>query len=131
MDNALLIPLVASIVAIISAIISPIVTSLINNRHSLKMIELNYFRNVKIKAIESYITATSDYIYDRSDSNWAKYTKSYSVATLYLDEALTKHIVSFDESIKSNQSLNLLRAQLVFLSQKLNLTLQGKGHNFE
>lgn len=58
------ITLICSILAVAIAVIAPIVTALINNIFQLKIEKQNFNQSKKLEAIEKFLKASSDSMYD-------------------------------------------------------------------
>lgn len=94
------------VIIALAGILSPSITSLINNRHNLKMKELElkyderYNQKLYIKKIfESYIKNTGTLIQNTTANNFSKYGETYGLALLYANKELKKSMIELNSLI--------------------------------
>ena len=97
--------LLAALLAAISAIISPMITAIINNRHQYRMRKLEMVQEEKIKAIQQYAEACSNYISYPNRTDLLEYSKAYGKIFLYAEKAHHKAIKEINRNIENKQYL--------------------------
>ena len=93
---------IASTIALITAIISPIITTILNNRHQIKMHNINFYESHRAEAIENYLKATGYAIQDQSSLS-EQYGKHLAEIYLYLPEELWDYIDKIDAFLRQSQ----------------------------
>ena len=74
-----------AIILLLSSIISPIITAIINNRHELKLKELDMFNKSKRVALNDFINCASNLIKTRSEADICEYFKALNKLYIFFD----------------------------------------------
>ena len=114
----------AALLAAFSAIIAPIVTSCINNRHQYRMRKLEIAQEEKIKAIQHYAEACSNYISHPARDELVEYSRAYGKIFLYTDKSCHDDIKAIDKSIENQKlqdSSNMLAKVCEALSSEMKI----------
>ena len=77
---------IAALIAAVAAIIAPVITTCLNNRHQYKMRKLEISQEEKIKAIQEYTEACSNFLIDGRSAAKSEYYKSYGKIFLYANK---------------------------------------------
>ena len=93
---------IAALVAAVAAIVAPIITSWINNRHQYKMRKLEIMQTERIRVIQHYAEACSNYISRPNQSELVEYSKSYGKIFLYAPKAIHKDIEEIQRLLDVN-----------------------------
>lgn len=88
----------AAWIALIVAIISPVITSIINNKHSTKMKQVELISQRGLSIIEQYLSIISREIYTTGVSD--TYKNFYTLIFLYAPESIHNDIEELDKTIR-------------------------------
>lgn len=88
----------AAWIALIVAIISPVITSIINNKHSAKMKQVELISQRGVSIIEQYLSIISHEIYTSGVSD--DYINFYTLIFLYAPESIHNDIEELDKAIR-------------------------------
>lgn len=92
--------LVIAVAALLVSVLSPTLTSLVNNRHTQKMIELDFDQNHRIAAIESYIHAVGLCCGNGTMDSFGEYGAHVGEIYLYLPESLWPLVDKIGDALK-------------------------------
>lgn len=101
----------AAIVAAVAAVIAPVITTWLNNRHQYKIRKLELMHVEKIKAIQEYTQACSNFLIDGRSNAQRDYYKCYGNIFLYADKKHWPKIKKLHSAIvdgNSSAASNLL-----------------------
>lgn len=85
------------------SIVLPTITTILNNRHQIKMREMNFNLDKKFAVIETYIESVGNCLELCSRVNLSQYNKAKGMLYLYVPKKLHKQINELDICIQSQQ----------------------------
>lgn len=91
------------------SIVLPTITTILNNRHQIKMREMDFNLDKKFSVIETYIESVGNCLELCSRVNLSQYNKSKGMLYLYVPKKLYKQINELDICIQ-NQQLNTAKS---------------------
>lgn len=91
------------------SIVLPTITTILNNRHQIKMREMDFNLDKKFAVIETYIESVGNCLELCSRVNLSQYNKAKGMLYLYVPKKLHKQINELDICIQ-NQQLNTAKS---------------------
>lgn len=91
-----------SVIIALCAIISPIIVALINNRHQIRMKQLEIARSHKINAFEIYLGCFEKCIKTKSNANINNYSDAFGNAMLYASSSTRTIMLKVDNAINES-----------------------------
>lgn len=79
--------IIVALITTASAVFAPVLTAWINNRHQYRMRSLELIQVERIRAIQEYVQACSDYFSPANQLNGDRYFSSYGKIFLYADKS--------------------------------------------
>ena len=96
--------IIVAMVAAISAILAPILTALLNNRHQYKIRKLELLQAERIKAIQDFLSACSNYITSYTKPTKDEYYRRYGEIFLHVNKKHWKSIEDLNADIENGQA---------------------------
>lgn len=88
-----------TIILLISSIVSPIVVAMINNKHQIKVMQLDMYEEAKRKALSDFIDCAQTTIYSSGDADATlAYIISFEKLFIYFSDVSIEAIRPFDHS---------------------------------
>lgn len=78
--------IIVALLTTASAVFAPVLTAWINNRHQYRMRKLELIQVERIRAIQEYVQACSDYFSPVNQMNGDQYFSAYGKIFLYADK---------------------------------------------
>jgi hypothetical protein len=114
--------------ALIVAIASPVLTSIINNRHQLKIKEIEMYQERRVKALENYLRSTSRLLATNLTDDLQGYGSARGEICLYISRELRDLVATMDELI-TNRDLSTAKAKLDPLIRAITEDYNDKSKN--
>lgn len=101
-----------TIILLLSSVFSPIIIALINNKHQIKVMQLDMYEEAKRKALSDFIECAQSTIYDYEDSDTLlQYIISFEKLFIYFSGISVESIKPFDHArgkiVTDNSSENI------------------------
>lgn len=110
--------IIVACITAISAIFAPIITAVVNNRHQLKMKQIELYEENRIATINQYVSTVSCYLNRPSTNELVEMSGVLNSIYLYVPKKIWKDISNLNMLIENNQ-LDKARQILPDISQKL------------
>lgn len=110
--------IIVACITAISAILAPIITAVVNNRHQLKMKQIELYEENRIATINQYVSTVSCYLNRPSTNKLVEMGSVLNSIYLYAPKKIWKDISNLNMFIENDQ-LDKARKILPDISQKL------------
>lgn len=107
------------------SIVLPTITTILNNRHQIKMCEMDFNFDKKFSVVEAYIESVGNCLELCSRANLSQYNKAKGMLYLYVPKKLYKQINELDICIQ-NQQINTAKSLFDVLCVDLSNVIKQK-----
>lgn len=107
------------------SIVLPTITTILNNRHQIKMREMDFNFDKKFSVVEAYIESAGNCLELCSRANLSQYNKAKGMLYLYVPKKLCKQINELDICIQ-NQQINTAKSLFDVLCVDLSNVIKQK-----
>ena len=115
----------ATSIALILSILSPIITSFMNNKHQLKMHDLNFYQAHRAEVLEHYISATGKAITYHSSQNTGNYNEAYGEFLIYINDKILDKVQKLNILINNSSYDSYIRAKAVSIFDEICVFLRN------
>lgn len=118
------ITVIIALITALSAIIAPFLTAIVNNRHQLRIRELDFYQKKKIETIEEYLKATSEYLATLNSLSESRYNSVAGRIFLYTPQSLWPKLDELNACIthEGGSNKNFTQAHNLFIEIGKNLS---------
>jgi len=91
--------LTIAIIALTVSVLSPVAVTWLNNRHQLKLKDIEFNKERKREAVEAYVSAAGRFIKYSDKTSIGNFGEHIGSIYLYVDESLWCHVDKINESL--------------------------------